>query len=197
MADLFESILWTEGQINPSGLASEIYFCPKVNIVQGGYPRPTQVPATASENVSLEGDFTMAAGKYFLRLYSTQGKGKVNWETLGEKDCKMFKNKGTFKYPDISDAGKSLSKQLINANCIVVVKLPHETEVRYVMLGDADYDTTVTITGDSGDEPGSAKGITIEIEAPCTTPLPNYKGALVLETGTLDCSTGIFTETGN
>lgn len=193
MADLFESIVWTEGQINPSGLASEIYFCPKANIETGGYPRPAAAPASASENVSLEGDFVMASGKTFLRLYSTQGKGKVSWETLGEKDCKMFKNKGTFKYPDISDAGKSLAKQLINANCIIVVKLPHETEKRYVMLGDADYDTTVTITGDSGDEPGSAKGITIEIEAPCTTPLPNYKGSLELPDGTLDCSTGIFT----
>lgn len=195
MADLYESIVWTEGQINPSGLASQIYFIPKAYIAQ--YPRPTQNPATASENVSLDGDFTLVVGKFWFQLYSTQGKGKVNWETLGEKDCKMFKNKGVFKYPDINDAGKSLAKQLINANCVIIVKLPHESEVRYVMLGDADYDVTATITGDSGDEPGSAKGITIEVEAPCTTPLPNYKGAVVLELGTLDCSTGVYTESGN
>ena len=191
MADLFESLTWTDGQINPSGIKTKIYFCQKTQIAS--FPRPVQNPASATENVSLDGDFTMVEGATFKELYSTQGKGKVFWETLGEKDCKMFKNKGTFKFPDLNDAGKSMAKQFINANCVFVVALPHETEIRYVMIGDADYDTSATITGDSGDEPGSAKGLTIEIEAPCTTPLPNYKGALALPTGVLDCSSGTFT----
>ena len=191
MADLFESLTWTDGQINPSGIKTTLYYCQKTQIA--GFPRPSQSPTTASENVSLDGDFTMKEGATFKKLYSTQGKGKVNWETLGEKDCKMFKNKGSFKFPDINDAGKSIAKQFVNANCVFVVALPHETETRYIVIGDADYDTTATISGDSGDEPGSAKGLTIEIEAPCTTPLPNYKGSLELEDGTLDCSTGVFT----
>lgn len=195
MADLFESLTWTDGQINPSGIKTRLFYCEKSSI--SSYPRPALVPASATENVSLDGNFDMVEGKFFKEIYSTQGKGKVNWETLGEKDCKMFKNKGVFKYPDINDSGKSMSKQFVNANCVFVVALPHETEVRYVVIGDADYDTAAVITGDSGDEPGSAKGVTIEIEAPCTTPLPNYKGILPVETGSWDCSTGIFTLTGN
>jgi hypothetical protein len=191
MADLFESLIWTDGQINPSGIKTTLYYCQKSQI--SSFPRPNVAPASASENVNLDGDFTMVGAATFKKLYSTQGKGKVNWETLGEKDCKMFKNKGVFKFPDLNDAGKNMAKQFVNANCVFVVALPHETEFRYVVIGDADYDTMATITGDSGDEPGSAKGLTIEIEAPCTTPLPGYKGELVLEDGTLDCSTGIFT----
>jgi hypothetical protein len=152
-------------------------------------------PATAAENVSLDGDFEMAATKTFMRLYSTQGKGKVTFESIGEKDCKMFMNKGVFKFPDIDNAGKSLAKSSVNANCIFVVPLPHESEKRYVMLGDDYWDCTVKVTGDSGDEPGSAKGLTIEIEAPATTPLPNYTGILALPDGTLDCATGVFTPT--
>lgn len=191
MADLFESLTWTDGQINPSGIKTTIYFCQKTQISE--FPRPAAEPATAGENVTLDGDFVMVEEATFKKLYSTQGKGKVSWESLGEKDCKMFKNKGIFKFPDLNDAGKSLAKQFVNANCVFVIPLPHETEKRYVVIGDADYDTSANVTGDSGDEPGSAKGLTIEIEAPCTTPLPNYRGSLVLEDGTLDCSTGIFT----
>jgi len=191
MAGLFESLNWVDGQINPSGIKTTLYYCEKASIAS--FPKVKTAPATASENVSLEGDFIMAAGKTFKSIYSTQGKGKVSWETLGEKDCKMFKAKGVFKFPDINDAGKSIAKSFVNANCCFVVALPHESEFRYVVLGDADYDTTCTITGDSGDEPGSAKGITIEIEVPTTTPLANYKGDLVLVDGTLDCATGIFT----
>lgn len=191
MADIFASLTWTDGQINPSGIKTTLYYCPKAYI--SSFPKVKTSPASAAENVSLDGDFTMVALKTFLTLYSTQGKGKVSWESLGEKDCKMFKNKGTFKFPDISDEAKSMAKEFINANCVFVVPLPHESEFRYVVLGDADYDVSVTISGDSGDEPGSAKGLTIEIEAPCTTPLPNYKGDLVLAGGTLDCATGVYT----
>jgi hypothetical protein len=191
MAGIFESLGWADGKVNPSGIKNEIYFAPKTDIAT--IPPMTAAPATAAENVSLNGDFVMAAGKTFHRLYSTQGKGKVTFEAIGEKDCKMFMNKATFKFPDIDDAGKSLAKSFVNANGIFVVPLPHESEKRFVVLGDEYWDCTVNVTGDSGDEPGSAKGITIEIEAPATTPLPNYKGALVLPDGSLDCDTGVFT----
>lgn len=191
MAGIFESLGWADGKVNPSGIKNEIYFCPKTDIAT--IPPITAAPATASENVSLSGDFVMVTGKTFYRLYSTQGKGKVTFEAIGEKDCKMFMNKATFKFPDLDDAGKSLAKSFVNANGIFIVPLPHESEHRYVMLGDEYWDCTVNVTGDSGDEPGSAKGITIEIEAPATTPLPNYKGLLSLPGFTLDCATGVFT----
>jgi hypothetical protein len=194
MAGIFESLEWADGKVNPSGIKNEIYFSPKTNIAS--IPQMTESPTTPAENVSLNGDFAMEAAKTFNRLYSTQGKGKVTFEAIGEKDCKMFMNKATFKFPDIDDAGKSLAKSSVNANVIFVVPLPHESEHRYVMLGDEYWDCTVTVTGDSGDEPGSDKGITIEIEAPGTTPLPNYTGVLELPDGSLDCSTGVFTPSG-
>lgn len=193
MAELFEELEWADGQINPSGIKNIVYYAPKSWIKT--FPRITNPVTTTAENMVVDGDFEMEAGKTFLRLYSTQGLGKVYWEPLGEKDHKMFVNKGTFSFPDISTAARSLAKQLINANVVVIVPLPHETEKRYIMLGDADYDVTVSIKGDSGDKPGSDKGISFEIEAPCTTPLPGYAGALVLPDGTLDCETGVFTET--
>ena len=178
MPGIFESLGWADGKVNPSGIKNEIYFCPKTDI--DTFVQMVAAPANTDENVSFDGDFGMAAGKTFLKLYSSQGKGKVTFEAIGEKDCKMFTNKATFKFPDIDNAGKSLAKSAVNANVVFIVPLPHETEKRFVVLGDEYWDCTVNVTGDSGDAPGSDKGITIEIEAPSTTPLPNYTGVLAL-----------------
>ena len=191
MAAIFDNLVWADGRINPSGIKSEIYFAPKTWIAS--YPQIDPLADTATENVTFVGDFVMEAGKKFKRLYSTQGKGSVTWETIGEKDCRMFVQKGMFSFPDIDDAGKSMAKSLVNANIVYIVPMPHETEKRYVMLGDEYWDTSSNIGGASGDAPGSAKGITIEVESPCTTPLANYKGVLEFDDGVLDCATGIFT----
>jgi hypothetical protein len=190
---IFESLTWPAGKVNPSGIKTLVYFIDKSFI--NAWPAIDPAPATAVANVTLTGDFGLVAGKKWNKLYTTQGKGKVDWEPIGEKDCKMFNNKGTFKFPDISNEAKSLAKSAINSNVIFVVPLPHETEKRYIVLGSESYDLEVSVKGDSGDAPGSAKGITIEVTAPDTTPLPNYAGTLALSDGTLDCETGVFTPT--
>ena len=188
---IFENLTWPAGKINPSGIKTEVYFIDKSFIT--AWPKVAAAPATATENVTLAGDFALVAGKKWNKLYTTQGKGKVDWEPIGEKDCKMFNNKGMFKFPDISNEAKSLAKSAINSNVVFVVPLPHESEKRYIVLGDESYDLEVSVKGDSGDAPGSAKGITIEVTAPATTPLPNYAGVLLVTDGSLDCETGVFT----
>ena len=195
MADLMTSLEWADGQANPSGIRKEIFWAPKSWIQDT--PRIVSNPLTPEENIIVDGDFVMKPGKTFLRLYSTQGKGKVFWEPMGEKDHKMFTNKGLFSFPDIGVKARSVAKATINSNIIMIARMPHGSEFRYVMLGDDDYDVTVSIKGDSGDKPGSDKGLTFEIESPCETPLPGYAGLLVLPDGSLDCATGIFTESGS
>ena len=190
---LYVSLKWNDGQINPSGIKTRVFFAPKTHISE--HPKITETPSTADQNVTLDGDYVMQSGKTFFELYSTQGKGKVWSEPIGEKDHKMFVNKGSFKFPDISNEAKSFAKQFLNSNIVMVVLLPHESEKRAVVIGEEDYDTTVTVNLSSGDAPGSEKGLTVEIEAPSTTPLPSYEGIIVLPNGTYDCSTGVFTPT--
>ena len=192
---LFADMTWPDGQVNPSGIATELFYCPKSDMATGSFPVVAAAPATPGENVQLSGDFEMKAGKTFFRLHSTQGKGELNFEPIGEKECKLFMNKGKFMFPDISDAAKSHAKQSVNSSLIYVAKLPHQSEKRYVVLGDLDYDSEVKVSGASGGEPGSQKGLTIEVEVPCFTPLPGYTGIIVLPDGSLDCATGVFTPT--
>lgn len=190
---LFSDMNWPDGKVNPSGIATEVYYIPKSDIAT--FPVVSAAPASAADNVNLSGDFELEAGKTWFRLHSTQGKGKVTFEKTGEKESSMVLNKGMFSFPDIDEAAKNLAKLSINSSVVFVAKLPHQTEKRFVCLGHADYDSEVKVTGDSGDAPGSSKGLSIEVEVPDFTPLPGYTGDIVLSDGTLDCETGVFTAT--
>lgn len=193
MAGVYAELKWADGKVNPSGIKTRLFVTPKSNIKT--FPKVVASPTTAAQNVTLDGDFVMETGKTFFEVYSTQGKGKVSWEAIGEKDHKMFRNKFNGKFPDISDEAKSMAKSYLNANCVVVVGLPHESEHRYVVIGEEDFDTTVDFKGDSGDVGGSEKGLFMEVTAESFNPLPSYKGEIVLPGGTFDCATSVYTPT--
>jgi hypothetical protein len=193
MSELLESLDWADGQSNPSGIKTIVYMALKRWIKT--WPKPIAAPAKVDDLVVYGGDFEMVAGKTFKDLYTTQGNGKVEFEDVGEKDHKMFNNKGTFSFPDISKKAKGDAVQMLNSNVVFIVALPHPTEKRYIVLGSEDYDVTIKIKGTSGDKAGSDKGLTFEVEAPDALPLPDYTGAIALTGGSLDCETGVFTAT--
>lgn len=178
------------GSVNPSGISDEVYFVPKQYIK--GWPTINDDFENAediAEYANLDGDFTLESGKTWNRLYSTQGKGSISWEYQGETDCKVVVNKATLSYPKLNDQGRALAKYASNGDFVFIVK--HDGQ--FFLIGSQDYRATVTPNGTSGDAPGSAKGITLEIECPGTTPLPVYTGTLTLSDGSLNCETGEFT----
>lgn len=180
--------------VNPSGISDVVYFIPKSHITV--WPTINEDFDDASdtdEYVELDGNFTLASGKKFHKLYSTQGKGKISWEYQGETDCKVVVNKASLSYPKITNEIRTFAKYASNGDFVFIVK--HDG--KYYVIGNPDYRATVTANGDSGDSAGSAKGVTIEIECPDTTPLPTYAGNIVTDEGSLNCSTGTFTPAGS
>jgi len=189
-----EDITFPIGSVNPSGISDEVYFVPKQYIKS--WPTIVDDFEQAANNAAyanLNGNFVLIDGKTWNRLYSTQGKGKISWEYQGETDCKVVVNKATLSYPKLNDQGRALAKYASNGDFVFIVK--HDGQ--YFVIGDKDYRATVTPNGDSGDAAGSAKGITLEIECPGTTPLPVYKGQLTLSDGTIDCGGNACTVTYN
>ena len=177
------------GSVNPSGIKDTVYAIPKQFITNW----PTivddfETAVSIKKYTTLEGNFQLKAGKTWIRIYTTQGKGKINFETQGETDCKMVVNKATLSYPKITDEARALAKFAINGDLVYCVK--HDG--KYYIIGSEDYRSESTPTGDSGDAPGSSKGLPFEISCPDVTPLPRYEGTLVLSDGTLDCSDGSF-----
>lgn len=178
------------GGINPSGIGATIYRIAKSAIVS--WPTivndPTATGAVSTLS-SYNGDFTLATDAVWDKLYSTQGKGKITFEVTGEVDCKMYNNKASLSFPDLTAEALAFCKAAANGDFVFIVKAAG----RYHVIGSPDYRAVISPTGDSGDAAGSAKGVTFEVECPDVTPLPIYAGDLVLADGTLDCATDTFT----
>lgn len=184
MAIQLKDIDFTIGSVNPCGIGDNVYFIPKNQIIKW----PTilddfeSAQGTIEQYACYNGSFELAKGAQWLKLYSTQGKGKISWEYLGETDCKMVKNKASLSYPKLNVQGRAFAKYAANGDFVFLV----EHDGGFYVIGHPTYRATLTPNGDSGDAPGSAKGITIEIECPDTTPLPLYKGTLRMTDGDMN-----------
>lgn len=177
---------WSDGQTNASGIKSIAYAIRKSDIAK--------FPVLPEGAVVYGGDLEPKEGAKFITIYTTQGKGKVAFEALGEKDCRLFNNKATLSYPDISDEAAMFATGTVNSNVIFIV--PHyvaKGKIRYAVIGSEHMDTSIDVKGDSGDAPGSAKATTIELTAPDFVALPSYTGLIVTDEGTLNCGTNVFT----
>ena len=190
MANTLRNLDWKDGQTNASGIRPIAYYVLKASI--------KKFPTLAEGSVTYQGDFELADGETFKTIYTTQGKGKVSYEALGEKDCRMFTNKAALSYPDINDESGVFAAGTVNSNIIFAV--PHYVaggKIRFAVIGGESFDTTIDVKGDSGDAPGSAKATSIELSAPDFVPLPSYTGIIETDSGSLDCDTGVFTPSAN
>lgn len=185
---------FVEGQINPGAIGDEIYIAFKRDITSFPTIDDDMSEATDAEAyVNLTGNFTMATGKKFTRVYNTQGLGSVDYEDAGEEDGKLFINKLECKYPKINTGIRALSKYVNNSKVILVAK--HAG--KFYVIGNEDYGATVKTSGTSGKKPDEAHGVTVTAQAYDHTPLPCYVGTLPLTDGTLNCETGVFTPSSN
>ena len=178
------------GGINPSGIGATIYRIAKRDIA--AWPTIVDDPTATGQVSTLSsyaGNFTLVTNAVWDKLYSTQGKGKVTFEVTGEVDCKMYTNKASLSFPDLTAEALAFCKAAANGDYVFIVKAAG----RFHVIGSPDYRCTISPTGDSGDAAGSAKGVTFEVECPDVTPLPIYVGTLELADGELDCSDGSFT----
>lgn len=177
---------WADGKANPSGIQSIAYFVRKSDIV-------SPLPKIGDDGIAYVEDIKLATGKKFQTIYTTQGAGSVTFELTGEADCVQPVNKAKLSYPDINDMAKTFATSYCNAKMVFIV--PHNTVdgVRFAVFG-LEMDASTKLTGNSGDKPGSAKGLTIEVESPDYVALPNYLGLIETDKGILDCATNIFTE---
>lgn len=182
------------GRVNPSGIGTTVYRIRQRYIT--GWPTIENDPdkdntIDEADMSTLNGSFTLDTGKYWQKIYSTQGKGSITAETTGDTDSKMFINHASFSFPDLTPEALGFSKVSVNDDFVYIVKAAG----RYHVIGSPDYRSVTTIAPTSGDAAGSTKGIVFTVDCPDVTPLPVYEGNIVTEDGSLNCSTGVFTPT--
>ena len=176
------------GSVNPSGISDAVFYIPKHYIHRWPTIEDAFEALMEGRYAEYDGDFELQPGCWWNRFYSTQGKGKIDWDYQGETDCKVVVNHAMLSYPKFANEVRAFAKFASNGDFVFCIK--HDG--KYYIIGNRDYRATITPNGDSGDSPGSAKGVTMDIQCPDTTPVPTYKGKIVLVDGILDCETDTF-----
>lgn len=178
------------GQANGSGVGKYLYFIPADGIARWPLISNNLVDAaTAARYIGYDGDFELADGAYWIRIYNTQGEGSMTAEPTGERDSRMFLNKLSFRYPKLTPQAAKLTNAVVNGDGVFV----GWHDGAYRVVGNKHYRCDVTPNVTSGDAAGSSKGVTFEAECPDYKALPVYRGKLILEDGILDCNTDTFT----
>lgn len=178
------------GQANGSGVGKYLYFIPADGIARWPLISNNLVDAaTAARYIGYDGDFELADGTCWIRIYNTQGEGSMTAEPTGERDSRMFLNKLSFRYPKLTPQAAKLTNAVVNGDGVFV----GWHDGAYRVVGNKHYRCDVTPNVTSGDAAGSSKGVTFEAECPDYKALPVYRGKLILEDGILDCNTDTFT----
>lgn len=175
----YASLIWENGQDNIPGIRPVGYYALKSWLSNFPEAIAEADATTFGDMAKLESDvgFTFNAGYGFLYVYGTEGKNKVDFEGQGERDCKSFKNIYSFLYPGTDAEAKAFCRKLNNSDTVFIAK---EFDGTNVVIGHPRINTVFSVTGTTGDERTSQKGITVTVECTHELPAPIYEGDITL-----------------
>ncbi len=189
--DLYKSLEHCRGELKLPGVYSEVYYCPKDNIAT-----LPEVPALSTTSLTLDGagtiatDITMVADKYFHKIDLLDNASEIKSESQGDVPSKTFTNTLSFKHPSTGAAAIGFCRL---ANLDDFVYVVRERSGDYKLLGNNMFHTETKPTMESGKAITDEFGTTVEATVTDICPAPVYTGKLVVEGGSIDCSTGTFT----
>ncbi len=176
---MFENLDWQDGNVSIPGIFEEAYYIPKSHIT--AWPAVVASPATAIEEVTLAGTFTLDALKVWKKINHIDGKAVCTADVQGEIRSQTFLNKATFKTSLTNEDATSFAKAANNANIVYLVK--EKNSGKWRVLGNVMFNTLTKPNLSLGGEATSERGLTIEVEVTDSIPLPFYTGAIVTDDG--------------
>ena len=174
----FANLTWTDGTENMGGLQVIGYYALVADV--DNFPELPSAPATASEEVTLTQSpgFTMLAGKFFFKLYSTLETSEVIDENQGEWDGQSFVQKATIFYPGTAVEALAFAKNVNNSNMVFVFI---ESNGNRRVIGSKAFPAKCKPAFTTGKATADRKGMTMEIQAYGYTPAPFYEGVIRLD----------------
>ena len=176
---MFENIDWQDGNVSIPGIYEEAYYIPKTHIV--AFPAVIAAPATATDLVTLVGDFTLDALKVWKKINHIDGKANVSAEAQGEVRSQTFLNKATFKTSLTTEDATAFAMSANNANVVYLVK--EKNSGKWRVLGNNMFNTITKPSVMLGGEATSERGLSMEVEVTDSIPLPFYTGAIMTDNG--------------
>lgn len=178
----FANLDWDDGTENMGGLQVIGYYAPVSYI--DNFPMLPSNPTTEEEEVTLESaiGFTMQAGKFFRKIYSTMETSKVEDEPQGELDGQSFIHKATTFYPGTKAKAMAFARNVNNSN-MVFIFIDAQGDRR--VIGSEEFPARCKPSLTTGEKTGDRKGMTMEIFSYGYTPAPLYTGKITLESGVI------------
>lgn len=175
---VFANLTWADGTENMGGLQVIGYFALISEV--DNFPTLPANPSSAAEEVTLEASpgFTMLAGKYFRKIYSTLETSEVVDENQGERDGQSFVHKATIFYPGTKPEALAFAKNVNNSNMVFIFI---ESDGQRRVIGSKAFPAKCKPSFTTGKATGDRKGMTLEITSYGYTPAPLYNGVIRLE----------------
>jgi hypothetical protein len=180
----FGNLDWTDGQVSVPGIYPVLFYMPKSWIT--AWPQLPTVPSTPAEEVTLSGDFTLAAGKVWKEINCIDIKSQPTAEQQGEIRCKTYSNKLKVVVSLTNEEATSMAKIAANTDLVFIFR--ERDSGKYRVAGSEKFMTLTNLMLDIGGAPTSEKGTTINIEAVDVCPFPFYDGEIVTEDGDINPS---------
>lgn len=177
----FADMLWADGTPNMGGVKVIGYYALASEIEE--WAELPSEPATAAEVVTLAGNFRMASGKYWKKIYSTEENNEIIDENQGEVDGQSFVHKATIMYPGTSAAALAFAAEANNSGMVFIFEEVSGGNRR--VIGSQAFPAKVKPSFTTGKATADRKGMTMEIQSYGYTPAPLYDGVIELEAGTI------------
>ena len=165
---------WDEGQDNMGSIQTTVFYAALSDFESLKPINPN--PTNFSEAVQISAKHVFKAGKGFKRLYSTEEKGMLEDESVGETDSKSFRNKLKIFHPGTKIQALGFARWANNTGLILLAK---EADGQIRQIGSEGFpariETNNITTGETAEGP---KGMTMEASCPSPTPAPIYPFAI-------------------
>lgn len=176
---VFGNLDWVDGQHSVPGIYPILYFIEKSKIAT--WPTLSSSPATAADEVTYQGDFTLAAAAVWKEINCIDLKSEPVAEPQGEIRCVSVNNRLT------------IVTSLTNAEAAAFQKIANNTDLVYIfrerdsgkfrVCGSEMFTTFSRARQSIGSNPTGERGTTIEVESTDIIGFPFYEGAIVTEEG--------------
>lgn len=169
-----------DGDENMGGLSVVGYFIPYSHIT--AWPSLTENPASENELVQASGNFTLAASKYWIKLYGKKYP-QLTPESQGEHvGGKSFKCTGEFGIIGFKKGERALARIMNNSQGVFIFL---NDDGDRIALGTEHRPATFNIKGHTGASASDPIGFDIEVSADSFIPGYEYNGTIALSGSTL------------
>ena len=184
MADNFGNLDWVDGQVSIPGIYPVLYYTTKNSIT--AWPQFAAAPTSAADEVTLAGDFTLAALATWKRINCIDLETEPTSEQQGETRCKTYSNKLKVQVSLTNEEATSMAK--IAANTDLVFIYQERDSGKFRIVGSEKFMTVTKVTVAIGSAPTSKKGTTLDVEATDVCPFPYYNGLITDDDGIVNAA---------